>query len=95
MIFKRFWLQVWVQNGADIHIKGCWKNDENMMTARMARERIWVTSGGKATWVLEPEEEERRREKKRVAEGVRNEQRRRIQEMVERGGGGRRGGLRS
>ena len=35
-IFVEIWLQVGVQNGAKIDIKGGWKNDEKMMMARMA-----------------------------------------------------------
>ena len=35
-ILVEIWLQVGVQNGAKIDIKGGWKNDEKMMMARMA-----------------------------------------------------------
>ena len=35
-ILERCWLQVDVQNGAKIDIKGCWKNAKKMMMARMA-----------------------------------------------------------
>ena len=36
-ILVEIWLQVGVQNGAKIDIKGGWKNDEKMMMARMAK----------------------------------------------------------
>ena len=35
-ILEGFSLQVGVQNRAKIDIKGCWKNDEKMMMAKMA-----------------------------------------------------------
>ena len=35
-ILERFWLQLGSHNAAKIDIKGCWKNDEKMMMARMA-----------------------------------------------------------
>ena len=36
-ILVEIWLQVGVQNGAKIDIKGGWKNDEKMMMTRMAK----------------------------------------------------------
>ena len=36
-ILVEIWLQVGVQNGAKIDIKGGWKNDEKMMMAVMAK----------------------------------------------------------
>ena len=36
-ILVDIWLQVGVQNGAKIDIKGGWKNDEKMMMTRMAK----------------------------------------------------------
>ena len=36
-ILVEIWLQVGVQNGAKIDIKGGWKNDEKMMITRMAK----------------------------------------------------------
>ena len=36
-ILVEIWLQVGVQNGAKIDIKGGWKNHEKMMMARMAK----------------------------------------------------------
>ena len=36
-ILVEIWLQVGVQNGAKIDIKGGWKNDEKMMMVRMAK----------------------------------------------------------
>ena len=35
-ILVEIWLQVGVQNGAKIDVKGGWKNDEKMMMARRA-----------------------------------------------------------
>ena len=35
-LLVEIWLQVGVQNGARIDIKGGWKNDEKMMMTRMA-----------------------------------------------------------
>ena len=43
-ILVEIWLQVGVQNGAKIDIKGCWKNDEKMMLTKMAlRSHIGVS----------------------------------------------------
>ena len=36
-ILVEIWLQVGVQNGAKIDIKGGWKNDEKTMMTRMAK----------------------------------------------------------
>ena len=44
-ILVGFWLQVGVQNGAKIDIKGGWKNDEKMMLTRIGEKLDFVGYG--------------------------------------------------
>ena len=56
-ILVEIWLQVGVQNGAKIDIKGGWKNDEKMMMTRMAKKSDIGGDIPFGTTVLSPGEE--------------------------------------
>ena len=62
-ILVEIWLQVGVQNGAKIDIKGGWKNDEKITMARMAKKMDIGSYGCKNHPCPEPRGGGRRRAK--------------------------------
>ena len=62
-ILVEIWLQVGVQNGAKIDIKGGWENYEKMMMARMAKNWKKVVTTARGTTIPDPRGGGRRRGK--------------------------------